>query len=286
MPTALMISPHADDAAAFCGGTLAKFAAEGWRVIVARVTDDAKDSVGLTVEETKRKNAEELQAAAKALGVSEIIELGFPTDCLADQPLGPLREKIVYLFRKHRPYAVFTFDPSQLYEDNLDHVRVAQATAEAFWVSAFDLHYPEHFQEGLAPFSVCERWYFGRELVKPTHFEDITDHVEKKIAALLAHETMMRHLLHQYILQSQTWGRRVPWIESSFAGDMRPLISLFIQESGKAVAASGGLGEGRRAECFRLVRFGDLEPLFQMASEPIPGAPEPPKRKSRDGENK
>ena len=60
MPTALMISPHADDAAAFCRGTLAKFAAEGWRVIVARVTDDAKDSVGLTIEETKRRNAAEL----------------------------------------------------------------------------------------------------------------------------------------------------------------------------------------------------------------------------------
>ena len=28
MRTAMMISPHADDAAAFCGGTLAKFAAE------------------------------------------------------------------------------------------------------------------------------------------------------------------------------------------------------------------------------------------------------------------
>lgn len=283
MRTAMIISPHADDAAAFCGGTLAKFAAEGWKVIMVRVTDDARDSVGLTLEETRRRNAEELRAAAAALRISEIIELGWPTDSLADLPLGPLRERIVYLFRKHRPYAVFTFDPSQLFEDNMDHVRVAQAVAEAFWVAAFDLHYPEHLAEGLKPFAVCERWYFGRELVKPNHFEDVTEYLEQKIDALLCHKTMLRHLLHQYLLQAETWGRQVPWITSSFTGDPRPLVSLFLQEQAKATAEAGKLGEGRKAEEFRLVRFGDLEPLFQMASEPIPGAEPPPKRQSLDG---
>ncbi len=156
MHTAMVISPHADDAAAFCGGTLAKFAAEGWHVVLVRVTDDARDSVGLSLEETTRKNAEELRRSAVALGVAEIIDLGFPTDSLADVPLGQLRERFVYCFRKYRPYAVFSFDPDQLGEDNMDHVRTAQAVAEAFWVAAFDLHYPEHFQEGLTcPFQPC-----------------------------------------------------------------------------------------------------------------------------------
>ena len=54
MKTALVISPHADDAAAFCGATLAKFAAQGWKVVLVRVTDDAKDSVGHSIEETIR----------------------------------------------------------------------------------------------------------------------------------------------------------------------------------------------------------------------------------------
>ena len=67
MRTAMVISPHADDAAVFCGGTLALFAAEGWRVILARVTDDRFDSVGLPVEETIRRNAEELRQAAECL---------------------------------------------------------------------------------------------------------------------------------------------------------------------------------------------------------------------------
>ena len=50
MKTAMMIAPHADDAAAFCGATLAKLAADGWHVILVRVTDDQKDSIGYSVE--------------------------------------------------------------------------------------------------------------------------------------------------------------------------------------------------------------------------------------------
>jgi len=135
MHSAMVISPHADDAAAFCGATLAKFAGQGWKVILVRVTDDRKDSVDLSIEETIRKNGEELRAAAQILGVQEVVELGFETDMLADIPLGKLRERIVYLFRKYRPYAVFSFDPDGLYENNQDHVRVAQAVDEAFWVA-------------------------------------------------------------------------------------------------------------------------------------------------------
>ena len=180
MKTAMVISPHADDAAAFCGATLAKFADDGWKVILVRVTDDRKDSVGLSIEDTIEKNTQELHNAAKILGITEIIELGFETDILADIPLGKIRERFVYLFRKHQPYTVFTFDPDGLYENNQDHVRVAQAADEAFWVSCFDKHYPEHFAEGLEPFSVCERWYFARELPKITHFEEIAGTIEKK----------------------------------------------------------------------------------------------------------
>lgn len=143
MHSAMVFSPHADDAAAFCGGTLAKLAADGWRVILVRVTDDSRDSVGLTIEETVRRNTEELHVAGKALGVSEIVELGFPTDTLADVPETALRERFVYLLRKYQPYSVFTFDPFAPFEGNLDHIRVAQAVEEAFWVACFDLHHPE-----------------------------------------------------------------------------------------------------------------------------------------------
>ena len=270
MKTAMVISPHADDAAAFCGGTLAKFALDGWNVVLVRVTDDRKDSVGLPIEETIAQNTKELHDAAKILGVSEIIELGFETDVLADVPLGKIRERIVYLFRKHKPYAVFTFDPFGLFENNQDHVRVAQAVDEAFWVSCFDKHYPDHFNEGLEPFSVCERWYFSHQLPEVTHYEEISSTIEAKIAAWCAHREMMRNTINRYRLQLKTLGKRVPWLDQSFEGDMRPLVAMFIQGQAKAAAIKAGWDpETTLAEAFRMVRFGDLEPLFQAMAVPL-----------------
>ena len=282
--TALVISPHADDAAAFCGATLAKYSDEGWRVVLVRVTDDAKDSLGLTIEETKRRNAEEMREATRALGVTEIVELGFATDCLADVSLVALRERFVYLLRKHRPYAVFSFDPFGMYEGNMDHVRVAQAVEEAFWVACFDLHHPEHFAEGLAPFSVCERWYFGRDLPGANRAEDVTATVERKIEALCAHRTMMRNTINQFLLQAATWGRRVPPLEMARDGDIRPLMSIAIGEQARQVAEKFRLGEDRSAEEFRLVRFGDMEDLLQGMSEPIEGVTPGPRRPGLDQE--
>lgn len=272
MKTAMVISPHADDAAAFCGATLAKLTDDGWRVILVRVTDDRKDSVGLSLEETIRKNHEELRAASEILGIHEIVELGFETDTLADLPLGIIRERIVYLFRKYQPYAVFSFDPDGLYENNQDHVRVAQAVDEAFWVSCFDKHYPEHFQQGLEPFSVCERWYFARQLPQVTHIEEVSKTIERKIMAVCAHREMMRNTINQSRLQLKTWGKQVPWLEESMEGILQPLLGMFLQEQAKAVAIQAGWdGETKLGEAFRLVRFGDMEPLFQMMAIPLEG---------------
>ncbi len=264
-----MFSPHADDAAAFCGGTLAKLAAGGWNVVLVRITDDAKDSVGLTVEETIQRNTEELHAAAQALDIGEIVELGFPTDTLADVSETVLRERVVYLLRKYKPYAVFTFDPFGQNEANLDHIRVAQVVEEAFWVSCFDLHHPEHFKEGLEPFSVCERWYFGRPVSNPNRAEDITDYFPKRVAALAAHKTMMRNTVNQFRLQLRAWGRRAPLLDAAMEGDLTPLVMGFLHAQSSAIAAAHSLGEGRLGEEFRVVRFGDMEEFFEQISEPI-----------------
>ena len=270
MKTAMVISPHADDAAAFCGATLAKLAAQGWNITLVRVTDDQKDSIGLSIEETIRVNTEQMHEAAQIMGIHTIIELGFMTDALADVPLGSLRERFVYLFRKHKPYAVFTFDPFGLYEGNQDHTRVAQAVEEAFWVSCFDKHYPEHFTEGLEPFSVCERWYYARQLPEINHYEDVTESMDKKIAALCAHREMMKNTINQTRLQLKTYGKRVSMLDEAMEGDMSALLGMVMMNDGKAMAVKAGWdGETRMAEAFRKSRFGDMEELFDMLGEPL-----------------
>lgn len=276
----MVISPHADDAAAFCGGTLAKFANDGWRVLFVRVTDDARDSVGLTVQETVQRNAEECAEAARCLGAAEVIHLDFPTDALGDVSRVALRERFVYLFRKHRPYAVFSFDPFGMYEGNLDHTVTAQAVEEAYWVACFDLHHPEHFNEGLTPFAVCERWYFARQLPEVTHVEDISATWDRKVAALVANKTMLRNVVQLTRLQLETYGRRAPLLDAAQQGNLQPLLEMVIHQEGAAVAEEAGLPQGALAEAFRLVRFGTLEPLLRSITEPLPGAPEAPRRAS------
>ena len=271
----LAIIPHADDAAAMCGGTLANFADQGWKVVIARVTNDDKDSMRLaTRQETERVNTEQFKQAAHILGASETVDLGFVTDVLADTPLTRIRERIIYLYRKYRPFAVISFDPFAPFEPNQDHVRVAQAVEEAYWVSNFHLHHPEHLAEGYQPHAVCERWYYARTPFHANHIEDITDTIQQKIDALCSHDEMVRNTLHQMQLQLNTWGRRVPVIDTSITGDFKPLLADLIRADGYATAKQFGLPEGRLAEVFRVNRFGAYEGFVQENSQALPGEPE------------
>jgi LmbE family N-acetylglucosaminyl deacetylase len=278
MPKAMVISPHADDAAIFCGGTMAKWTAAGWDIVLVRVTDDATDSVGLTMEETVARNRTELREAAAVLGIETIEELGFRTDYLSDVAPSTIRERMVYMLRKHRPYAVFSFDPDGRYEGNLDHKVTAMAVEEAYWVACYDLHHPEHFEEGLASFTPCERWYFARELPEVTRAEDITDFLATKIEAVCRHKTQLAAVANLSRLQVRTWGRTSPLLEAAIAGEVQPIVEMAMTSGAQAAAAAGGLPEGRAAELFRVVRFGDLEPLMGQITEVDPDAEPAPQR--------
>lgn len=263
MQTVMIFSPHADDAAIFCGGALARFADEGRRVVLVRVTDDRYDSVGLPVDETVARTAAELRDAAAILGVAEVVDLGFETDCLADTPLGAIRERAVWLLRRHRPQAVLTFDPADRFEDNRDHARVAQAVAEAFWVAAFDKHHPEHLADGLAPFAPAERWFFSRRGDDANRVVDITDHLDRKVDAVCAHRTQMRNVVNQYRLQFRAAGRPVPALEAAVDGDdVRSLLHAFVTGSARAVARHAGLPDDRFAETYRVEDLAEIEALL------------------------
>lgn len=145
----LIVVAHADDVALFIGGTVAAWSAANWKVIVVRATDDRWDSVDSTESATVEANQKELTSALDVLGVAELVNLGLPTDTLGDVSSVALRERFIHAVRTYRPYALVSFDPYAMYgEDNLDHVAVARAADESFWTSQFDLHHPEHFDDG------------------------------------------------------------------------------------------------------------------------------------------
>lgn len=259
--TVLIVIAHADDLALFIGGTVALWADRGWRVVVVRITDDASDSWGLTVEATVEANTREFHEAAAALGVAEIVELGYPTDVLSDVSEVELREHLIRAIRTHRPYALVGFDRhAQFGENNEDHVKVAVATAEASWTSQFDLHHPEHLEAGLEPHGVFEQWFFGRRVVEVTDVVDVTSTVDRKVAAACAHQTMMRNFFRQLQLQAQTGGWAIPPVDECLrTGDVAPLLAELVRASTARTGEHHGLAYG---EEWRVVTFGGMEPLL------------------------
>jgi LmbE family N-acetylglucosaminyl deacetylase len=264
----LVVVAHADDAALFLGGTILRWSDAGWRVVLVRVTDDRWDSVGLSEEETIARNHDEFRHAATILGVSEVVDLGYATDQLGDASEVRLREKIIRLIRQHRPYALVSFDPYAMYaEDNQDHLLVAAAVDEAFWTSQFDLHHPEHFQEGLRPHGCFERWYFGRQVMKVTDVIDITGVISRKIDAVLSHTTMLANMLNQLKLQARTGGWTLPAIDEALtSGDYRPLFESMVLHRSEVAGLSHSVAA---TEEFRIVRFGGLLDMLHARGKPI-----------------
>ena len=257
----LVVTAHADDATLFLGGTVARWADAGWKVVVVRATDDRWDSFGLSETDTIVANKQQFDAALHVLGVAEVVELGYATDVLGDASEVELREKIIRLIRTHRPYALVGFDPYAMYhEDNQDHVLLAAATDEAFWTAQFDKHHPEHLAEGLEPHGVFERWYFGRSVVDITDVVDIGSTIDRKVSAALCHDAMLRNLVHQLRLQARTGGWRIPLLDGLDVGDLATFIDPMLREHARTVGAEHGVAA---AEAFRVVRFGGLTHLLE-----------------------
>lgn len=263
----LITVAHADDPALFLGGTIARWARAGWRVVILRVTDDRWDSFALDEETTIRRNQEEFRQATEVLGVAELVELGWPTDVLADRSEVELRGRIIREIRRHKPYALVTFDPYSMFgEDNQDHILVAAATDEAFWTAQFDKHHPEHLAAGLAPHGVYERWYFGRRVTDVTDVVDISTTLETKIEAALCSATMLRNMVNQMRLQAKTGGWTVPLLDQTVDGDLRPLFESMLQRS---AANTGARYDLAAAEEFRVVRFGGLSDWVSEHGQPF-----------------
>jgi LmbE family N-acetylglucosaminyl deacetylase len=171
----------------------------------------------------------EQRAAAAEVGVDDVRFLGFQDGCLE---VGlPLRAAISRTIREVRPEVVICQSPERRYDrvfaSHPDHLAAGEATLQAVYPDARNPYaHPELAAEGLEAWTVLEVWIFAHP--KADRFVDITDTLDRKIAALGAH-------------RSQTSAMDLP---------------TFIPAWGRAAAADGGLDEGRLAEGFLTCRTG------------------------------
>lgn len=187
---------HPDDAAFFCGATLAKFACSGSEVTVVVATSGDKGSADpeMTSERLVAIREAEERACNAVLGVHEVIFLRYPDGELF--PTLQLRRDITRLLRHKRPDLVITLDPRTWFYGTFginhpDHRAIGAATLEAIYPTARDrLNFPEmERDEGLQPHKVLTVYVAGAN--DPTVRVDVTDTIELKIKALHEHKSQI-----------------------------------------------------------------------------------------------
>lgn len=137
MRTVLAFHAHPDDEVLLTGGTLAKLASEGDRVVVVVATDG---SMG----ESSENRLAELRVSAAALGVARVVHLGYADSghgplLYPDQPgrmrfaRAPVAEaaaRLASIVREENATLLLSYDANGGY-GHRDHVKVHQVGAEA-----------------------------------------------------------------------------------------------------------------------------------------------------------
>ncbi|HEX77051.1 MAG TPA: PIG-L family deacetylase [Dehalococcoidia bacterium] len=189
----MVVTPHPDDAEYGVAGTVARWVREGKEVVYVVCTngDKGTSDANTRPEELARIREDEQMAAARLLGVREVIFLRHPDQGLEDTP--EFRKELVRLIRKYRPETVVTADPFRRYVWHRDHRITGQVTLDAIFPYARDpLSYPDLMEEGLHPHKVREVLLWASEDVN--HRSDITDTLHLKLAALRCHKSQVGHI--------------------------------------------------------------------------------------------
>lgn len=134
-PGILCVFAHPDDESFGPGGALAGYALAGTPVDVLCATRGEAGQLGdppvTTQEKLGAVREVALRAAVRTLGFRDLYLLDHHDGQLADVPYETLLDEVMTVMRRVRPTTVITFGPYGIY-GHPDHVRIAEATREAF----------------------------------------------------------------------------------------------------------------------------------------------------------
>lgn len=207
----LAVFAHPDDESLACGGTLARLADAGARVVVMCASHGERGSNSGPVRDDAlgRERALELRNAAEALGVSEVRLLSHPDGELRWAEVTAFNAEIVLFLRQYPASAVITFGEDGLYW-HPDHIGVYERVVTAvksLGASAPPLYFvtmakgvmPEIMQTARArgwEAPAMGFWSIVPEsfglLAKPYTIEvNVQAQVPRKLAAIVSHRSQM-----------------------------------------------------------------------------------------------
>jgi bacillithiol biosynthesis deacetylase BshB1 len=182
MKTALIVSPHPDDAELGMGGAIVKMITSGWDVTIVDLTDGDPTPFG-----SKEIRASETKVSSDILGIQKRICLDMPNRYL--QASLENRRKLAEVIRLSK--ADILFAPA-MPDWHPDH----KAALELTQTARFEAKYHKTDMAG-EPHWTDKLWLYysphRREFPRPSFIMDISEVWEKKLAAIKAYQSQLKN---------------------------------------------------------------------------------------------
>jgi LmbE family N-acetylglucosaminyl deacetylase len=260
-PVVLVVSADTENYLLAAGGTIAAMVDRGAVVHVIRVTNDDKNSWDLTAEETAGRGRTESEEAAKLLGVTDVISMGFRAAELADVPFTTLRDRLIVYIRHYRPSVMFIPNPYTEYDRVLDRYYTGRAAEDAWRSASFENYVPPFGASGLEPHLTPELYYYAQPVdprrrdaeststfVPQVKIVDIASTFDKKLRAVQALKTVNYANAMRLKARLTSTNRKLPMLEAVNEASVNRLAGENVRGLAKLSAAGS---EYPMAEEFR-----------------------------------
>lgn len=187
----LAIGAHPDDIEIGCGGTLAKYAAQGHKVFTATATNGNVGSATLPMDEIARIRKEEARKAAAVIG-AEYICLDYDDEMFFEDKKARLA--FIDLVRYCKADIILTHNPEDY---NPDHELTSKIINDiAVMIPVAKIETPNKPYDKIPIIAYFEPVH-GLGFV-PTEYVDITDYFDKKLEMCYSHQSQIDWMSHNY----------------------------------------------------------------------------------------
>lgn len=195
--SALAIVAHPDDMEYGGASAVAKWTAQGKKVIYLMVSSGEAGIDGMHPADVGPLRSREEIEAAEVVGVETVEFLGYP-DGIIEYGL-PLRRDLSRAMRKHRPDALVTLSYHLKFASGhlnmADHRNVGLAVLDAARDAGNRWIFPELLEEGLDPWSgVRFAAVLGVDQQTATHGIDVSGYWEQGLESLKRHKAYLENL--------------------------------------------------------------------------------------------